>query len=137
MYLSTVMVADGVRQGSDGKLYIFGGQWDRIFAAKVPSTQAIALALVIDVGNDEALKPHDFRVTYRWEDGEAFGPNIAAKMQFGHPPGLKPGAPFSFPVAVEAQPVQLDRYGRFEIVVELDDAVAGTRPLEVLPSTGW
>ncbi len=134
MKLPTLMVADGARSGPDGKLYIFGGQWDKIFAVQVPTTQPIALAMVIDVGYDEALRPHTCRVTFRWEDGEPFGPGLQFQMQFGHPPGLKPGASFSFPVAVDAQSVPLDRYGRFEVIVELDDEPAGTRVLEVLRS---
>lgn len=134
MRLSTFLVADGVRTGLDGKLYVFGGQWDRIFSPQVPHTQMIALALVLDVGYDEALEPHTLRLTAQWEDGEKFGLNISSKLNLGHPPGLKRGADFSIPVSIDAQPFTLDRYGRFEIDAELDGTILGRRMLELASS---
>ena len=58
MELSTAMVADAAHV-ADGKMYILGGQWDRLTVAKFPAQHpAMALALVLKVEYTEALTAH-------------------------------------------------------------------------------
>lgn len=129
------MLCDGARIGQDGKMYIFGGQWDRIQAASIPFNHPLmAIALVIKVEYHEALREHDLTATLRHADGEPAGPKVAGKFEVGHPPGLKPGAPISVPLALEIPGVSLDGYGRFEWLVEVDGAEVGRLPITVSPA---
>jgi hypothetical protein len=133
--LTSFMVADGVRQGADSKLYIFGGQWDRINAPAVPTTQSVALALVLEVTSEEVrIGSHEISVSFRREDGDLVGPQIKAKLELDRPPDLKPGAPMYLPLAIEAQPIEFDRYGRYEWIVESGDTILGRRVIDVIPS---
>ena len=126
------MLADGARQGQDGKLYIFGGQWDRIFAPAVPTSHpTMAVVLVLQVEYTEALKEHDLELTLRRADGEPVGPKGVARFNVGHPPGLEPGAPVSFPLTMEQQGIVFDSYGRFEWLIEVDGREMGRLPIAV------
>jgi hypothetical protein len=132
--LTTCMLADGARQGQDGKLYIFGGQWDRIFAPAVPTSHpTMAVVVVVQVEYNEALREHHIELTLRRADGEPAGPKAIARFNVGHPAGLEPGAPVSFPLALEQQGIVFDSYGRFEWLVELDGNEVGRLPITVAP----
>jgi hypothetical protein len=132
------MLADGARQGQDGKLYVFGGQWDRIFAPAVPTSHpTMAVVLVLQVEYTEALTEHELELTLRRADGEPVGPKGVARFNVGHPPGLEPGAPVAFPLTMEQQGIVFDSYGRFEWLVEVDGREMGRLPISVaqMPST--
>lgn len=134
MKLTTCMLADGARQGQDGKLYIFGGQWDRIFAPTVPTTHpSMAVVLVVEVEYSEALREHHLELTLLRADGEPAGPKAIGRFNVGHPPGIEPGAPVSVPLAVEQQGIVFDAFGRFEWIVEIDGERIGRLPIAVVP----
>lgn len=135
--LTTAMLADGARLGLDGKLYIFGGQWDRMFAAAVPTTHPVmGIALVLEVGYNEALRPHQLELTLRHADGESAGVRAGAGFTVGHPPLLEPGAPISFPLAMEQQGIVFEKYGRYEWLIHVDAVELGRLPIAVSPMLG-
>jgi hypothetical protein len=131
MNLRTAMLADGARIGSDGKLYIFGGQWDSVFAPSVPTTQKVAFALVIEVEYSEALKPHQIEIALVNEDGADVGVRIAAQLQAGIPPLTKEGDPVVVPLAVEPPPIPLPSYQRYVWRILLDGEEKGFLPMTV------
>ena len=60
MELTTAMLADGAQQAPGGKLYILGGQWDRLTVPSFPAqhpTMAVVLVLRIRI-HSEALDQH-------------------------------------------------------------------------------
>jgi hypothetical protein len=132
---TTTLLADGARQGKDGKLYIFGAVWDRIFASAVPTTHPMmAVVLVLEVDYNEALKAHDLEIWLRREDGRPTGPRMSGTINVGHPPWLEPGAAVSVPVVFEQQAVVFDSYGRYEWVVEVDSLELSRVALAVSPT---
>lgn len=110
---------------SDGKLTIVGGGWSQTG----PEPAAFGIALLIQVPWDQANAPHAFQMQLLDADGEpvvletdedgeqpvAFG----GDFEVGRPPGLKPGTPLDFPVAMNSTPMPLEP-GRYEWRLTID-----------------
>jgi hypothetical protein len=129
------MLADAARV-ADSKLYVFGGQWDRLYTHSFPATHAgLTVVLVIEVSYAEALTDHHLRVSMM-RDGESMGPEARGIINVGHAPGTTPGAPSYVPIALPFEQVQFPSSGRYEWVVTLNDEPAGFIPLEVTLAPG-
>ena len=133
MKLTTAMLADGARHGMDGKLYIFGGQWDHVFASALPTTQKVAFALVIQVDYAEALREHRLDIVLKDADGKDLGPKVAASFRPGHPPLTEEGAQVSVALPVEPPAIPITQYGRLIWEILLDGKFAGELPMVVRP----
>jgi hypothetical protein len=110
---------------SDGKLTVVGGGWSQTG----PQPAAFGIAILIQVPWDLANTPHAFNVELLDADGEpvvlddpdegsqpvAFG----GEFEVGRPPGLKPGTPLDFPVAMNSTPLPLEP-GRYEWRLTID-----------------
>jgi len=111
---------------SDGKLTIVGGGWSQTG----PEPASFGIALLIQVPWDQANTMHSFNVELLDADGAhvvletpdeeeqpvAFG----GEFEVGRPPGLKPGTPLDFPVAMNSTPLPLEP-GRYEWRLTIDD----------------
>jgi len=111
---------------SDGKLTIVGGGWSQTG----PQPAAFGIGLLIQVPWDLANTPHAFTVELLDTDG---GPVIldlaeeedsqpvafGGEFEVGRPPGLKPGTPLDFPVAMNSTPLPLEP-GRYEWRLTID-----------------
>jgi hypothetical protein len=129
------MLADAARV-ADNKLYVFGGQWDRVYTHGFPATHAgLTVVLVIEVSYAEALTDHHLRVALM-RDGEPMGAEARGLINVGHAPGTSPGAPSYVPIALPFEGLQFNRPGRYEWVVTMNDEPVGTIPLEVLAAPG-
>ena len=120
---ATLLLAD-YAVVSDGKLTIVGGGWSQTG----PDPASFGIALLIQVPWDQANTVHSFSVelldtdgtpvVVDSEDGEqavAFG----GEFEVGRPPGIKPGTPLDFPVAVNSTPLPLEA-GRYEWRLTID-----------------
>jgi hypothetical protein len=110
---------------SDGKLTIVGGGWSQTG----PEPSSFGIGLLIQVPWDQANTMHAFSVELVDSDGAevvlqtpeedeqpvAFG----GEFEVGRPPGLKPGTPLDFPVAVNSTPLPLEP-GRYEWRLTID-----------------
>lgn len=135
MKLKTAMIADAARV-ADNKLYVFGGQWDRIYTHSFPAAHhGLTVVLVIEVDYSEALTDHHLRVSLM-RDGEAMGAEARGLINVGHAPGTTPGAPSFVPIALPFESVQFDRGGRYEWVIAINDEPMGSIPLEVALAPG-
>ena len=135
MHLKTAMLADAARV-AENKLYVFGGQWDRIYAHTFPATHsALTVVLVIEVSYSEALTDHQLRVALM-RDGDAIGPEARGLINVGHAPGTSPGAPAFVPITLPFENLRFDHPGRYEWVVTLNDEPVGSVPLEVALAPG-
>ncbi len=135
--LQSCMLADGARVGGYGKLYIFGGQWDRLFAPSVPARHPIiGIGLVVELAYHEALKDHPVEITLRDADGSHVGPKAVLNLRVGHPVGLEPASSVFVPIALEMPQIEFPQYGRYEWVVEMDGETEGRLPLTVAPPPG-
>ena len=129
------MLADAARV-ADNKLYVFGGQWDRVYTHAFPATHsALAVVLVIEVSYAEALMDHHLKVALM-RDGEPMGPEARGLINVGHAPGTTPGAPSYVPIALPFESLQFLQAGRYEWVVSLNDEPIGFIPLEVTLAPG-
>jgi hypothetical protein len=130
MELTTAMLADGAHQVG-GKLYVLGGQWDRLTVASFPAHHpTMALVLVIRVEYTEALRMIDLVVDLTL-DGESRDIGARARFETGHAPGSAHGAPSFVPVAIPFNNVAFAAPGRYEWVITADGAELGHIPLEV------
>lgn len=129
------MLADAARV-AENKLYVFGGQWDRLYTHSFPATHGnLTVVLVIEISYAEALTDHRLRVALM-RDGEAIGPEARGIINVGHAPGTTPGAPSYVPIALPFEQVVLPKAGRYEWVVSLNDEPLGSVPLEVTLAPG-
>ncbi len=134
MELTTAMLADGAHQ-ADGKLYILGGQWDRITVANFPAVHpSMAVVLVIKVEYNEAPKTCTLNIELTL-DGRPTGVKLAGQMSIGHAAGLKRGAPQFAATALTFVNVQFDSPGRYDWIVSVDTDVLAHIPLEVVQGT--
>jgi hypothetical protein len=104
---------------SDGKLTIVGGGWSQTG----PDPAAFGIGLLIQVPWDQANTPHTFAVelldadgnpvSFETDDADEQPVAFGGDFEVGRPPGLKPGTPLDFPVAVNSTPLPLEP-GRYE-----------------------
>jgi hypothetical protein len=129
------MLADAARV-ADNKLYVFGGQWDRIYTHNFPAMHAgLTVVLVIEVSYAEALMDHHLKVALM-SDGAPVGPEARGVINVGHAPGTTPGAPSYVPIALPFEQIQFNMAGRYEWVVSLNDEPVGFIPLEITLAPG-
>jgi hypothetical protein len=125
------MLADAAHSAG-GKLYVLGGQWDRLTVATFPAMQpSMALVVVVKVEYNEA--PKTYQLTFELTlDGQPVGAKATGPMAIGHAPGLAPGAPQYAPLAIPFNGVTFGAPGRYEWVITADTAELGRVPLEVV-----
>jgi len=131
MELTTAMLADGAHQVG-GKLYILGGQWDRLIVASFPAQHpAMAVVLVLRVEYTEALRTTDLGIDLTL-DGQPC--DIRATVQFatGHAPDSVRGAPTFVPIAIPFINVTFAAPGRYEWVIAAGDEELARVPLQVV-----
>jgi Family of unknown function (DUF6941) len=110
---------------ADGKLTIVGGGWSQTG----PEAAPFGIALLIQVPWDQSNTPHAFSVELLDADGEAVMMEtdeedeqpvaFGGDFEVGRPPGLKPGTPLDFPVAMNSTPIPLEP-GRYEWRLTID-----------------
>jgi hypothetical protein len=121
---ATMLLAD-YAVVSDGKLTIVGGGWPQTGPEPAP----FGIALLIQVPWDQANTRHSFSVELLDADGapvviespeEEQAVAFGGEFEVGRPPGLKPGTPLDFPVAMNSTPLPLEP-GRYEWRLTIDD----------------
>jgi hypothetical protein len=105
----TALLADSA-QAVGGKLYILGGGWSVTGPDPAPS----AIAVKIDVPWDHTNQSHRLELKLLDQDGNSVevptddGSQplvIAHDFEVGRPPGLPPGTPLDYPVAINLPPI--------------------------------
>jgi len=133
---ATLLLAD-YAVVSDGKLTVVGGGWSH--TGRDPAS--FGIALLIQVPWDQANTVHVFSVELLDADGAAVlvdgeeGEQAVAfggEFEVGRPPGIKPGTPLDFPVAVNSTPLPLEQ-GRYEwrLTIDGDTRADWTLPFSV------
>lgn len=125
------MLADGAHQVG-GKLYVLGGQWDRLMVSNFPAQHpTMAVVLVLKVEYSEALDRHNLDVQLTL-DGQRLDARGAGDLITGHAPGQARGAPSFIPLALTFNNLVFETPGRYEWVVTVDRAEHARVPLEVV-----
>ena len=111
MKVEAALVADAAVV-ERGKLYIHGAGWDTIWVASLPATHpTMALALLFRIEYSEALKDIPITIDLVDEDDNPIGIKIEGKVNVGHAPGTKPGAPIFVPQAITLTMLKLTKEG--------------------------
>jgi hypothetical protein len=130
MKLSTAMLADAAHVAG-GKLYVLGGQWDRLSVAAFPAQHpSMAVVLVLQVEYTEAPKSYTLTVELML-DGQPEEAKATAQIAIGHAPVQARGAPQFVPFAIPFNNVTFGGPGRYEWVIAVDGAELGRLPIEV------
>ena len=130
MELTTAMLADGAHFVGN-KLYILGGQWDRLMVATFPAQHpSMTLVLVIKIEYNEAPKNYRLNVELTL-DGQPLEVKASGPMATGHSPGQVRGAPQFASLAIPFNNVTFSAPGRHEWVITADADELGRVPLEV------
>ena len=124
---ATLLLAD-YAQVADGKLTIVGGGW----SVTGPEPAPFGIAILIQVPWDQANVRHTMRLELLDADGVAVAVETDEGedepivffddlvFEVGRPPGLKPGTPLDFPVAVNSGPLPIPPGGRYEWRLSID-----------------
>jgi hypothetical protein len=131
MELTTAMIADGAQQVG-GKLYVLGGQWDRLMVSSFPAQHpTMAVVLVIKVEYNEALDRHHLDVQLTL-DGQPMDAKATGEIITGHSPGQVRGAPSFVPLALTFNDTVFENSGRYEWVITVDKDELARVPIEVV-----
>jgi hypothetical protein len=135
--VTSALLADAARV-VDGKLYVFGGQWDRLVTVSpLPMTHpSMALVVVFEVPYDEALEEHTFHVSLELDGVPLEQPVVDGQLQTGHAPGTTRGAPGSATMALTFNGLNFERFGRYEWVIRVDDEIRRRVSMEVAALPG-
>jgi hypothetical protein len=105
----------------NGKAYINGGFFDRMYNAVFPAPLSIAVVCLLEVSHQQFQRDHQF--TVRME--EAANANPIAKIDGGlrvaPPPDAEPGEPSKVPLAVPLTGLSLPRAGDYWFVLSIND----------------
>ncbi len=110
-----MLLADFV-QAVQGKLYVLGGGW----SVTGPGAVQMGIAVKIEVPWDEANVQHAFRLMLVDGDerpvpvpGGDQPVQVEGQFEVGRPPGLKPGTPLDFAIAVNVPALPLAPDSRY------------------------
>jgi len=118
---ATLLLADAA-QAVDGKLYVLGGGW----SVTGPQPAPMAIALKIDVPWDQTNTRHRWRLELVTGDGQQVtlpdGSALELEQEFeiGRPPGVKPGTPLDFVVAISFPPLPLEAGNQYSWQLTID-----------------
>lgn len=131
MQLTTALLADGAHVAGN-KLYILGGQWDRLLVSAFPAQHpSMALVLVIRVEYSEGLDNHRLGIELTLEGKPLDQVKAVGQLATGHSPGQKRGDPSFVPIAIPFFNLTFEAPGRYEWVISVDDEPLGRVPLDV------
>ena len=126
-----MMIADGAH-AAGGKLYILGGQWDRLTVANFPAQHpSMAVVLIVRVEYSEALDSHKLEADLTL-DGESKGARADVHFTTGHTPAQRRGSPSFVPLPLPFNNLVFEKPGCYEWVIRVDEAELGRVPIEVV-----
>src|SRR3972149_2492159 len=138
---ATLLLCDAA-QAVQGKLFVLGGGW----SIAGPGPVTMGLAMKIEVPRGQAHQGRDLRlalgpgdgepVLLPEPDGEPRPVDVAAKFEVGRPPGLRPGTPLDYVMALNIAAMPLPPNQRFEWRLGDDGRPGGGRGVGVAPGGG-
>jgi hypothetical protein len=112
---------------ADGKLYIHGAAWDRIFGPSFPLKHSFSVALRLNVPWNDTNHRFHFEFDIVDEDGASVYPEGSAKTRgelvAGRPPDLRQGDAQVVPIAIRLN-VTFPKEGTYRAILRVDDEEA-------------
>jgi uncharacterized protein DUF6941 len=114
----------------NGKLYVMGGGWDRIFMPQFPGLLPIPISVAISILVPWNLTNRRFRFALELTDEDNSRIPLAPEQEVfsvdfetGRPPGLKPGRPQRTVLTVTLNPgIQFEKEGLYSFHATIDGA---------------
>lgn len=105
----------------NGKAYVNGGFWDRIFQVAYPAVITVSLVAVLQVPADAYLVDHRFAIEMEDAKGNKLTSlKIEGDFRVGASPALEPGEPSIVPVAVSLIGLSIERAGDYWFVLSVN-----------------
>jgi hypothetical protein len=110
----------------NGKLYINGGGWNRLFFPGFPQVlPAMAVVALVEVPFGRYHAEHTFSVGLIDPDGASLPARVDGKFRVGAAADLEYGEPTLMPLAIAIQNVILPRAGHYSITFTIDGVELG------------
>lgn len=116
---------------SEGKFFIHGGGWDRIFAEQAPASHAsLAFVFLLRVEWSETNEQHPLVLELLDEDDN---PLIHAEgqLEVGRPPGTRKGDPIWVPQQWTLQGTTFPKFGTYRFRITSGDNELASTPLHL------
>lgn len=138
MKLSTLMLADHA-EAVNGKLYVTGGCWDKLFAAQLPTQHPhLSLAACILVPWNSTNVKHSLEVRLVDADGrDVLAEPFTSQFEVGRPPGTTPGSDISTLFVVNLNALSLSKAGTHAFTVKVDGEELGRTAFELVQVQGF
>lgn len=105
----------------NGKVYVNGGFFNRVYNPVFPAALSIAVVALIEVSPEEFLKDHRLKVEMEDASGEKTDLKIEGGFRVAPSPEASPGESAQLPVAVPLTGLSLPRAGDYWFVLSIDD----------------
>lgn len=135
------MILADAAAAENGKLYIHGAGWDRIFGTSFPITHALmAVAVRLRVPWSDTNQKHGIELDILDEDGNSILPTppgtLRGEINVGRPPNLEPGSDQVIPLAFSLVSVKFEKPGVYAVVLRIDSLDALRSPFTVMAVNG-
>jgi hypothetical protein len=133
MEVEFAFLADAAQVPPDGKLYVLGGNVDRIHAHQFPTNHpSMTLVMKIQMLASECNRAHQLQIDLWDERGNpVLEPSITAEIGVGPDPD-DPTGPSSLLIPVNMMGVQFPRPGVYEFHIVINGRHLKTLPLRML-----
>ena len=132
MQIEWLILADAA-QIADGKLYLLGGGWDRIWVnAGFPSVHSVALAISFRVPWNETNQLHQVEVEITDQDHAGTLVKIEGSVEVGRPAGLEPGGEQRSQFVANF-PLRFEWPGTYAVNARVKDGVSARTTFTVVP----
>jgi hypothetical protein len=136
MHVGYMVLADATA-AENGKHYIHGGGWDRIFAATFPVIHSsLSVALQLRVPWHDTNQRHELELDVVDADGQSILPTPPGlprgTVTVGRPPDLEEGDDQNLPLVFTITQLRFERAGTYAVLVRIDGMEAARSAFRVV-----
>lgn len=103
----------------NGKLYVNGGFFDRVYFPAFPAPLSIAVVALVEVSSERFQRDHKWTVQMEGADNANLIVKIDGGFRVAPPPDSEPGEPAKVALAVPLTGLSLPRAGDYSFVLSL------------------
>lgn len=133
MHLTTALLCD-FAQVREGLLFVASGGITRMWRPELPAPLGVMLAVVIELDQIEAQRPHEFAVHCMAEDGQRVLSFEGGFQVSGPAPDMHSTENYQVPISVDLRFAGVDRYGAHDLKIYADGNHLRTLTFWVAPS---